>query len=208
MPVLSLAVLAACFPSNPEPAAWLAPMREATERFDIDTAPRLAGWLAQVGHESADATKLSESLDYSVSGLLRTFPARVPAWLADRIGRKPGRPADQYAIAEAVYGRRMGNDYAGDGYKYRGAGLLGVTGFTNHDLVAQAFDLATEDVPDWLRTKLGASLSAAWFWHESDCNRLADAGDIDAISRRINGGSNGLDDRRSRYARARKALGL
>lgn len=205
---LTVAALRLIVPGCPEPAAWLAPIAETSRRFGLGTPHRLAAFLAQTGHESADFTKLVESLDYSCAGLRATFPSRCPQWLADRIGRKPGRPADQVAIAEAVYGKRLGNDVAGDAYKHRGAGLIQLTGWAQHDECAQQFGIETGEVPAWLRTKEGAALSAGWWWAKHDCNALADAGAIDALSKRINGGSNGLEDRRARYSRACRVLGL
>jgi putative chitinase len=205
---LSRAVLLAAAPHCADPDAWLAPLQVACSRFRVTTPLRVAAFLAQVGHESADLGQLSETLNYTPDGLVKTFPTRVPAWLADRIGRKPGRPADQVAIAEAVYGRRMGNHFTGDAWRFRGAGLLQITGFAGHDAVAQAFDMATDDVPDWLRTREGAATSAAWWFDTHGCNELADAGAINTISRTVNGGGNGLEDRRSRFLAACKVLGL
>jgi putative chitinase len=94
----------------------------------------------------------------------------------------------------------------GDGYRYRGAGLLQITGFEGHDAVAHAFDLATEEVGSWLRTRAGAAMSAAWWWREHGLNELADSEAIRPISRKINGGENGLEDRVARYLRARRAF--
>lgn len=188
--------------------AWVAPLRAACLQFGITTPRRLAAFLAQVAHESGGFEQLGESLNYSVAGLRMTFPGRVPQSLAERIGRKPGRPADQRAIAEAVYGGRLGNLSPRDAWIYRGAGLIQITGFANHDAVAEAFRMPVLDVPAWLRTPEGAALSAAWWWNRAGCNELADAGAFDRISRTINGGDNGREDRRFRYAAARKALGL
>jgi len=205
---LTPALLRAVAPACADPAGWVEPLRAACLRFEVNTPARLAAFVAQIAHESADLNTLSENLNYSVAGLRATFPGRVPQWLAERIGRAPGRKADEYAIAEAAYGHRLGNDYSGDGYKYRGAGLLQVTGFANHDAVAQVFDLATEEVPDWLRTREGAALGAASWWQKAGCNALADAQAIRAISKRVNGGENGLEDRTARYLTARRVLGL
>jgi putative chitinase len=206
IPFLTRDTLRAAAPCCPNPGEWVEPLRDACTRFGIVTRLRLAAFIAQVGHESGDFRRLSEILDYSVDGLMRTWPARFPPWLAQRCGRTATRKADEYAIAEAAYSGRMGNCVPGDGFRYRGAGLLQITGFEGHDAVAHAFDLATEEVGSWLRTRAGAAMSAAWWWREHGLNELADSEAIRPISRKINGGENGLEDRVARYLRARRAF--
>lgn len=205
---LTPALLRAVAPACADPAGWVEHLRAACLRFEVNTRQRVAAFAAQVAHESADLNRLSESLDYTPAGLRRHFPSRVPAWLADRIGRGPGRKADQYAIAEAIYGSRLGNIVQGDAFRFRGAGLIQLTGYANHNECAEAFDLCTIEVPDWLRTKEGAALGAAWFWRSRDLNPLADAGAFDRITRIINGGMNGAPDRTARYVTACRVLGL
>lgn len=206
VPFLTAKFLAAAMPPCRDPAGWASPLRLACHRYGITTPSRVACFIAQVGHESGDLNRLSESLDYSPAGLMQTWPTRFDLARARQLGRNLAHPADQELIAEAVYGRRLGNSYPGDAWRYRGAGLIQVTGYANHDAVAQAFHLATADVPEWLRTQEGAALSAAWYWDSRKLNPLADAEAIDKISRLVNGGSNGLEDRRARFVRARRLL--
>lgn len=205
---LTPALLRAAAPACADPAGWVEPLSVACLRFEVNTRARVAAFVAQVAHESADLNTLSESLNYTPTGLRKLFPSRVPAWLADRIGRAPGRKADEYAIAEAIYGKRLGNIVQGDAFRFRGAGLIQLTGYGNHNECAEAFDMPTIEVPEWLRTKEGAALGAAWFWKTRGCNPLADARAFDSITRIINGGSNGAVDRCARYATACKVLGL
>jgi putative chitinase len=205
---LTSALVRAVAPACADPAGWVEPLRTACMRFEVNTRARLACFLAQVAHESGDLNTLSENLNYTVAGLRRTFPTRCPQWLAERIGRAPGRKADEYAIAEAVYSGRLGNVVRGDAFRFRGAGLIQLTGYANHNECAEFFDLPTIEIPEMLRTKDGAALGAAWYWRTRGCNPLADAGAFDGITRIINGGMNGADDRRSRYLSACRVLGL
>jgi len=203
---LTADALAAALPACRDPAGWAGPLRAACGRWGIATPRRVAAFLGQVGHESGDLNRLQESLNYTPAALRQLWPVRVPAWLADRIGRTAAHPADQAAIAEAVYGGRMGNARSGDGWRFRGCGLIQLTGRDNHGACAAAFGLEAEAVPDWLLTRDGAAQAAAWWWHSRGLDALADGGDVDAISRRVNGGDNGLADRRDRTARALAAL--
>lgn len=215
------ATLRACMPKLPAPETWVAPFRTAMRRWGITSRLRAAAFLAQVGHESLDCTRLTESLDYDPPGLARAWPTRfaedpkarplMPNEQAKRLGRVQRKLAMQPAIAEAVYGGRMGNDYPGDGWKYRGAGAIQLTGFTMHNAFGIAHDILTSEVPDWLRTPEGAIESAAWYWNTRALNGLADAQLIDEISRKINGAPTvaatiGLLDRRARYIRCRAVM--
>lgn len=185
---------------------WAPHLSDACSKFGITTPARLAAFLAQVGHESAGFTHTVENLNYSAGGLLATWPSRFTPELAASMARNPQR------IAEHVYGGRMGNgpEGSGDGYRFRGRGLIQVTGKANYEGVREL--LAPFDVPDLLAMPdvlaepKWAALSAGAFWDGRHLNALADTGQFDQITRRINGGQNGAADRRARYERARKAL--
>ncbi|MBB2918114.1 glycoside hydrolase family 19 protein [Cupriavidus alkaliphilus] len=192
---------------------WWPHVDAALFEFGILLPHRVAAWIAQVGHESKGFSTLAESFDYSVPGLVATFRTRMPAKLASSLGRQPGEravPSDrQQRIASIVYAGRYGNGDAasGDGWRYRGHGLKQITFADNHrdcgfalgvDLVARPELLATDD-------RLAAR-SAAWFWYAHGCNQLIDAGDFVGLTRRINGGVNGLEDRQARWDRAKQVL--
>ncbi len=185
---------------------WAPYLAAACAQYGITTAPRLAAFLAQVGHESAGFTATVENLNYSAEALQRTWPSRFTPELAAQLARKP------QLIADRVYGGRMGNKAPGDGWRFRGRGLLQVTGRANYEGVRDLLRQRIPDAPDLLQFPEAlaepkwAALSAAAFWHDHDLNALADAGEFRAMTRRINGGLNGMEDRQARYARARKAL--
>lgn len=186
------------------------PLRDACARLEIDTPKRLAAFLAQIGHESAGLSRTVENLNYSAQGLLRTWPSRFNAQTAAAMARKPE------AIANHVYGGRMGNgpEGSGDGWRYRGRGLIQVTGKANYEAITELLVSLNppQAVPDFvlqpelLELPKWAALSAAAFWHDHELNELADRGDMDRMTRVINGGSNGLPDRKARYARALRVL--
>lgn len=185
---------------------WAPHLSNACGNFQITTPARLAAFLAQVGHESGSFGRTVENLNYSAAGLEATWPSRFTPALAAQMARNPER------IAEHVYGGRMGNrpEGSGDGYLYRGRGLIQVTGRANYEAVGEQLSrfgcpnlLAMPQVlaePKW------AALSAAAYWYDHELNELADGGHFDAITRRINGGTLGSADRRARYERAKKAL--
>lgn len=192
---------------------WWPHVDAALFEFGILLPHRVAAWVAQVAHESKGFTTLAESFDYSVEGLVDMFDRRMTPALARTLGRQPGERAvpleRQQRIASIVYAGRYGNGDAGsgDGWRYRGHGLKQITFLDNHrecgqalgvDLVAQPERLATDD-------RLAAR-SAAWFWYARGCNQLADLGDIDQLTRRINGGLNGQEDRRRRWQLAQQFL--
>lgn len=185
---------------------WATPVGNACAAYGIDTPAAIAGFLAHAGHESAGFTRTVENLNYSADGLLKTWPNRYTPELAKLQAHHPDE------IANHVYGGRMGNKDPGDGWRYRGRGLLQVTGRANYeamrDLLREtspgAPDLLTQ--PEALAEPRWAALSAAAWWAAHDLNALADAGDMRALTRRINGGENGLADRMARYAKARAAL--
>jgi putative chitinase len=187
-------------------AIYCEPLKIAAERFGINTPIALAAWLATIGHESLDLTAMEENMNYSAEGLARTWPSRfaegrAPNVLAIKLARKPE------AIANNVYANRMGNGppESGDGWKYRGRGPLQCTGRDMYRRAGEATKYPLEDDPDIVKWPIVGALVAGWiFAVEKDCCSAAD--DILVVTHRINGGYVGMEDRRSRYARAKKAL--
>ncbi|WP_374537198.1 glycoside hydrolase family 19 protein [Chitinimonas taiwanensis] len=211
---MTLAQLMAIVPNiNGRGAAFIDALNAAMSEFGITTPPRQAAFVAQVLHESAELGRLEENLNYSAQGLADTWPGRyavnakakprVPNPLALQIQR------DRVAIANHTYALRLGNgDVAsGDGWRYRGRGLIQLTGRLNYGNAGAALGLDLTGNPDHLLQPVPACRSAAWFWREAGCNALADKGDFEGITRRINGGLIGLDDRKRLWARAKAALG-
>lgn len=192
---------------------WWPHVDAALFEFGILLPHRVAAWIAQVGHESKGFSTLAESFDYSVGGLLDTFDKRLSPALAKTLGRQAGErmvPLErQQRIASIVYAGRYGNGDAGtgDGWRYRGHGLKQITFFDNHRACGQALGVDLVRQPELLATddRLAAR-SAGWFWFANGCNQLADAGDQRALTKRINGGYNGLDDRMQRYVRAKQFI--
>ena len=188
---------------------WAAALVPACAEREIATRPRLAHFLANVLHETGDFRRLRESLNYTPEALRRTWPGRFSDADAERWGRKPGQPADERAIAERAYGGRMGNgpEGVGDGFLFRGRGLIQLTGRANYEAAARAFGLAVRNLPSWLETREGAARAAAWWWQAHGCNALADSDDLVALRRRVNGGLIGLEDVRARLRRVLDAIG-
>ncbi|CAA7615682.1 glycoside hydrolase family 19 protein [Magnetospirillum sp. UT-4] len=183
-------------------ARFTTPLTEACAEWGIDTPLRLAAFLAQIAHESGQFRGLVENLNYSAEALLRVFPRHFDATQATAYARQPGR------IAARAYANRMGNgdETSGDGWRYRGRGLIQVTGHDNYAACGAALGLDLIAQPELLEQPGAAARSAGWFWHKSGLNRQADARDIETITRRINGGLTGLQDRKAHYARACAAL--
>lgn len=175
-------------------------LNTAMGRYQIVGTKRIAAFIAQVGHESGHLTRLVETLNYSADALRRNWPSRFSVELASAVARKPEQ------IANIAYGNRMGNSGPGDGWKYRGRGLIQITGKNNYRACGEALDLDLIMQPELLEKPQYACMSAAWFWATNGLNTLADAGKLDAITQRINGGHNGAVDREELYARALKVL--
>ena len=175
-------------------------LNTAMSRYQIVGAKRIAAFIAQVGHESGHLTRLVENLNYSTDALRKTWPSRFDVDLASAVARKPEQ------IANIAYGNRMGNTAPGDGWKYRGRGLIQITGKNNYRACREALGLDLVTQPELLEKPQHACMSAAWFWATNGLNTLADAGKFDAIIQRINGGQNGAADRQALYAKALKVL--
>ena len=176
------------------------------ESFGITTATRAAGFLSQIAVESMELRATVENLNYSANGLLKTFPRYFSATTAAAYARKPQK------IANRVYANRMGNgnEASGDGWRFRGRGLIQLTGRSNY-LEYQNSGFCRGSVimhPELLEKYPGALKSAMWYWLSHGLNAIADRGDVTAMTRAINGGLNGLDDRKRYYERAKKAFNL
>lgn len=183
---------------------WAEPMAAAAALHDITAPQRLAAWVAQCAHESARMTALEERLVYtSAARIAVVWPRLAP--IAAELVRAP------QALANAAYAGRNGNGprTSGDGWSYRGRGLLQLTGRRNYAAAGAALGLPLEFQPDLVATPTGAAMTAAWYWLASDCNRLADRGDIDGITRVINGpGMAGREERAALYCAALQALSV
>lgn len=177
-------------------------LKRAMTRFDITAPVREAAFLAQVGHESGGMTRFVENLNYSAAGLQATWPGRFSAEEAQAYARKP------QMIANKVYADRMGNgsEESGDGWKYRGRGLLQITGRDNYEEIGYALELPLLVIPELLEREEYASLSAALWWWKNGLNELADIGRFDLITRRINGGYHGLAKRKELWSKAKEVL--
>ena len=179
-------------------AKWASPITIAMDRYDINTPARQAAFIAQIAHESAKFSRIVENLNYSETALLANFHRHFTADEAKDYARQQTR------IANRVYANRIGNgdEASGDGWKYRGRGLIQITGKNNYKAVGDALGRDLLIAPDQLLNTDLAAQSAAWYWKTHGLNQLADSGDFDAITARINGGQNGRDDRRALWARA------
>ena len=187
------------------PEAWAQHIAGPARRYGINTRRRAAAFAATIAHESLNGTRMVESLNYRPEALLATWPHRFSPEDARRMGRADGKPADQRAIAERAYGGRMGNgpEGSGDGWRYRGRGLIQLTGRDAYRRAGQATGLPLEDQPEIAEQEGVAAEVACWTWGAwKGCNPLADAEDVEGWRRAINGGLNGLADVKARYAAA------
>ena len=181
---------------------WLEPLNATFQKYNISTSARQAFFIGQCAHESNNFKTLEENLHYSVNGLMRTWPSRFPTLdVATKYANNPE------AIANKVYAGRMGNIEEGDGWRYHGRGLIQLTGRENYANCGFGLGVDLLSNPDWLLDPKYAALSAGWFWGKRGLNSLADAQDFETITKRINGGLIGLDDRKAKTAKALSILG-
>lgn len=190
---------------------WYPHILKTMDTYNITTSARQADFIAQIGHESAGFSRISESFNYSVQGLMATFPrSRISAQDCRRLGRQPGEKsvpiARQVQIANLVYGGRYGNDRTGDGWRFRGRGLKQMTFRDNYLACGKGLGIDLVSDPDLLLRDEYAALSAGWFWATKGLSMYADAGDFLGQTKVINGGTNGLADRESRRTNARRIL--
>jgi putative chitinase len=181
---------------------WLAPLEETFVKYDISTPQRQAAFIGQCAHESGNFKTLQENLNYSAEGLMKTWPSRFPTKeIADQYARQPAK------IAGKVYNGRLGNTSEEEAAKFLGRGLIQLTGKENYANCGSGIGVDLLGNPDWLLDPKYACLSAGWFFNKKGLNALADSSDIETMTKRINGGLIGLDDRKAKIAKALSVLG-
>ena len=206
---LHLAALAIMMPVvGARALKFIEPLNAAMREFEIDTPDRMRDFMAHVAHESGQLKRVVENLNYTPDGILATFGARFTRAEALQFGRTETQPANQVAIASIAYGNRMGNGPAktGDGWKYRGRGLIQITGRENYIACMMGTGIDCVERPELLEEPVEACRSAAWFWKSRGLNALADKGDFHRQTKIVNGGYNGLEERLHFRAEARKVI--
>lgn len=201
-PEVAVAQFSKVFTKCRDPGLWSQILSKTAAEFEINTPDRLSMWLAQCGHESMEFNAVRENLSYSVLGLMKVWPKRFPTEEAARpFERQPER------LANFVYANRLGNgDFAsGDGWKYRGGGILQLTGRENYRNVGKAIGEPLEEQPRKIELRDVSARVGGYFWKSHGCNELADKGDFRAVTQVINGGQNGADARLA-YAMKLRAL--
>jgi len=205
--MLTLSQLKQLLPKNPYVEHWHRALSQLLTDYDINTPNRIAAFVAQCAHESGGFMVLKENLNYKPATLRKIFPKYFPTdALANQYCSKPNK---QEAIANRVYASRMGNgdESSGDPARWIGRGLIQLTGRSNYQAFADSLEMDINDVPEYLATFEGAAQSACWFWETNKLNQWADAGDILTLTKRINGGTIGLEDRKKHYDHALHVLG-
>ena len=206
--ILSQEQLAKLIPTNRYVDHWHHALSILFPDYEINTPQRMAAFIAQCSHESGGFMVLKENLNYKPATLRKIFPKYFPN---DEIANDYcSRPNKQAAIANKVYASRMGNgpEESGDGYKFCGRGLIQLTGRDNYTFFAGSLGISVEEASEYLATFEGAAQSACWFWETNNLNQWADKGDIVTLTKRINGGTIGLEDRIKHYEHALHVFGV
>jgi len=205
---LSKEQLKQLLPKNPYLDHWHNALSILFPDYEINTPQRMAAFIAQCAHESGGFMVLKENLNYKAATLRKIFPKYFPT---DEMANKyASMPNKQEAIANLVYANRMGNGSpeTGDGYRFCGRGLIQLTGRDNYTFFAGSLGISVEEASEYLATFEGAAQSACWFWETNNLNQWADKGDIVTLTKRINGGTIGLEDRIKHYEHALHVLGV
>ena len=204
---LTIEQLKQLLPKNPSVSQWHHALEQLLPDYGIDTPQRIAAFIAQCAHESGGFIALKENLNYKAASLRKTFAKYFPD--EDTAQRYANSPNKQQAIANKVYANRMGNgdEASGYGYRYCGRGLIQLTGNDNYTWFAASLNIPVEEASQYLETFEGAAQSACWFWETNNLNQWADKDDIVTLTKRINGGTIGLEDRIKHYEHAKHVLG-
>lgn len=202
--------LAKIIPGNDEVDAWYEALCDILPKYGVTTERRVAHFLSQCAHESGNFKKLEENLNYSAKALRAVF--------GRYFGDAPKRDADEYhrqpeMIANYVYmdefrKYKMGNVNEGDGWLFRGRGLKQLTGRDNYTRFGDSIGISAEEAAEYVATPKGAVESACWFWDANNLNDIADTDDVVKMTKKINGGNIGLEDRQKRYINAMEVLGM
>ena len=203
---ITLQQLQQLIPKNPYVKQWHHALSQLLPDYEINTAERIAAFVAQCAHESGGFTALKENLNYKAATLRKIFPKYFPDDAT--AAHYASLPNKQEAIANKVYANRMGNgsEESGDGFRFCGRGLIQLTGRDNYSWFAASLSITVEEASEYLQTFEGAAQSACWFWETNNLNRWADAGDILTLTKKINGGTIGLEDRKKHYEHALHVL--
>jgi putative chitinase len=200
---LTLELLQKMIPGNKNTQHWFDALSKFLPDYEINTPHRIAAFMAQCMHESGNFTAIKENLNYKAETLTKIWPKYFPADVAAEYAHHPEK------IANRAYANRMGNgpEESGDGYKYCGRGLIQLTGHDNYQAFADSIETSLDDLPAYIETFEGCVQSACWFWENNNLNALADAGDILHMTKKINGGTLGLEDRTKHYNEIMHLLG-
>ena len=208
--MITLEQFSAMIPKNKEAKEWYDVAIDMFEKYEITTPLRIAAFMAQCAHESADFTMLEENLNYREETLLKVFPRYFGAGKrnAGEYAKNPEKIAN-YVYMDEFRSKQgaMGNTQAGDGWRFRGRGVKQLTGRNNYTAFAKTVNMTAEQASAYLDTKKGALESACWFWKTNNIAKFADADDIVGMTKKINGGTIGLEDRTTRYTKAKALLG-
>lgn len=178
-------------------------LNDTMKKYEINTTLRICHFLSQILHESGKFRAVKENLNYSADGLNKVFKKYFPT-----LESATPYARNQEKIANKVYGSRMGNgdEKSGDGFRYKGRGFLQLTGKENYTLLSKDTGVDFIKKPELLETYEYASLSAGWFWNKNKLNLIADKDDVLTLTKRINGGTNGLQDRKSLLELCKKVI--
>ena len=197
-------------PKNPYIEHWHEAIVKILPDYEINTKLRVAAFLAQCAHESGNFRAIKENLNYRWETLRKLFPKYFPTDdLAKQYAGMPN-PKKQEAIANRIYANRMSNgpEESGDGWRYCGRGLIQLTGKYNYERYAESLEISVEEASEHLTTFEGCVQSACWFWESNNLNQWADKQDMITLTKRINGGTIGLEDRIKHYNHACHVLGI
>jgi putative chitinase len=200
--MLTLSQLKQLLPKNQHVSYWHHALEQLLPDYEINTPRRMAAFIAQCSHESAQFTVLKENLNYKPMSLRKLFPKYFDTdELAQQYCSKPNKQA---AIANRIYANRMGNgdESSGDGYRFSGRGLIQLTGRATWQEFADSIETSLTDLDEYMQTFQGACQSACFFWESRKLNQWADAGDLITLTKKINGGVIGLEDRKKHYEHA------
>jgi len=207
--MITLEQFSAMIPRNKNPEEWYDAAQQLFKAYDITTDLRIAGFMAQCAHESADFTRLEENLNYSEKALNSVFGRYFGEGKRDAkdYARDPKKIAN-YVYQDEFRSKRgaLGNTDDGDGWRFRGRGIKQLTGRNNYTAFGKSVDMSAEEAAEYVATPAGAIESACWFWKTNKLEKYADADDNLGLTKKINGGTIGLEDRDKRYKDAKAIL--